>query len=67
MGYIHMQRALSGLQVQRTLISTESSSRSRQQISSSVYGGLSNERTFEADGAPPEVLRHSEDAEDHFL
>ena len=61
-GYTHIQRALSGLQVQRTLISAERSS--RQQKASSVNGVFSKQSTLEADGAPPEIRSLSEDSED---
>ena len=64
-GYAHIQRTLSGLQVRRTLISAERSS--RQQKASSVDGGFSKESTLEADGAPPEIPRLSEDSEDKRL
>ena len=50
--HIGIQRSLSDLRVQRTLLSAERSS--RQQMTSSVDERCSNERTLEADGASPD-------------
>ena len=48
------------LQVQRTLISAERSS--RQKMASLIDGGFSNERTHEANGATPKAPRLSQDS-----
>ena len=57
--HTYIQMSLSGLQVQRTLISAERSSR-RQKVFS-IDRGFSKDSTPWADGAPPEVPSLSED------
>ena len=55
-GYTHIQRVLSGLQVRMSLISYLQRD-AHTQMSSSIGGGFSNERTRIANGPPPEAFR----------
>ena len=63
--HIGIQRALSDLRVQRTLLSAERSS--RQQMTSSVDERCSNERTLEAEVHLPIPEDFTGLSEDHFL